>query len=144
MLDGKIASLVFVEDEVFVRTPDDLPVPYNGLLDLWFENADAVRALEFRLAQMKQLYWGGQLLDKNHKETLSDRERGELSMFEQLEHVVRLLKVGVLAKTNRWRLDPSVFHRFPSGLVDQRWQAVSIVTHRVRLTACWCSETLWK
>lgn len=70
---------------------------YTDLVELLAATADSQQVLGFRLPVDKQDRLDA-LLEKNREGTLNDEERGELETFEQLEHVVRLLKAKVLAK----------------------------------------------
>ncbi|MEL6106764.1 MAG: hypothetical protein AAFU85_12025 [Planctomycetota bacterium] len=72
---------------------------FADLVDLLAETADAEQVLSFRLPADKQARLEI-LLDRNREGSLTDRERVELETFEQLEHVVRLLKAKMLARGN--------------------------------------------
>ena len=74
----------------------EIPDVYDDLVELLAASADSSLVLGFRLSDTKQERLD-LLLDKNRDGTLTERERAELGTFEQLEHVVRLLKARMLA-----------------------------------------------
>jgi hypothetical protein len=70
------------------------PPIYDELLDLLAENVDAKRLIAYRLPAARQADLDA-LLQKNREGKLTAEEAAELDAFEQLEHVVRLLKARV-------------------------------------------------
>jgi hypothetical protein len=75
----------------------DQPPIYDELVELLANSAEAEEVLSFRLSSEKQLRLDD-LLSKNRDGALSPQESAELDAFEQLEHVVRLLKARVREK----------------------------------------------
>lgn len=69
----------------------------DDLLELLAEGASPERLMDFRLpdAAQKRL---DELLEKNRTEQIDDADRAELNSYEQLEHVVRLLKAKLFAR----------------------------------------------
>ena len=70
---------------------------YDALIDVLASSADRESILSFRLNHADQ----GRLdllLSKNRAGSLTDAESSELETYEQLEHVVRLLKARVLQR----------------------------------------------
>ena len=70
---------------------------FEELLDVLAEGADPRRLGSFRLPESKQERLD-ELLEKNREGTLNDGDRAELATYEQLEHVVRLLKARILQR----------------------------------------------
>ena len=68
---------------------------FEDLLDVLAEGADPIRLQSFRLPDAKQERLD-ELLEKNREGTLGDADRAELATYQQLEHVVRLLKARIL------------------------------------------------
>lgn len=64
---------------------------FDDLLELLAADADPERVLSFRIPDVTQQRLD-ELLEKNREGTLDDKGRAELATFEQLEHIVRLLK----------------------------------------------------
>jgi hypothetical protein len=75
----------------------DHPPVYDDLVELLARSAEAEEVLSFQLSNDKQSRLDD-LLSKNRDGTLSAQELAELDAFEQLEHVVRLLKARVREK----------------------------------------------
>jgi len=73
---------------------------FDGLLELLASNADPQQILGFHLPADNQRRLD-ELLAKNRANTLTDADKAELQSFEQLEHVVRLLKAKMYGRTNR-------------------------------------------
>lgn len=73
---------------------------FEGFLELLANNADPAQILGFRLQEENQRRLD-ELLVKNRANTLTDKERSELESFEQLEHVVRLLKAKMHGRQNQ-------------------------------------------
>ena len=73
---------------------------YDDLLEILVDGVDSERFLAFQLPDDKQARLDD-LLQKNRNGTLSEKDAAELDTFEQVEHVVRLLKAQVLQKNNR-------------------------------------------
>ena len=73
---------------------------YDDLLDILAEGATLERLLAFRLPDEKQNRLDD-LLEKNREGLLTDQDAAELDTFEQVEHVVRLLKAHLLQKQGR-------------------------------------------
>jgi hypothetical protein len=67
------------------------------LVDLLARAVPADELLSFRLSADKQRQLD-HLLERNRAESLSEAESAELDAFEQLEHVVRLVKARVRGK----------------------------------------------
>lgn len=78
----------------------DNPSVYDDLLDILAEGADLQRLLAFRLPDEKQNRLED-LLEKNREGMLGSEDAAELDTFEQVEHVVRLLKAHLLQKQGR-------------------------------------------
>ena len=76
------------------------PSVYDDLLDILAEGATLERLLAFRLPDEKQNRLDD-LLEKNREGLLTDQDAAELDTFEQVEHVVRLLKAHLLQKQGR-------------------------------------------
>ena len=70
---------------------------FDDLLDLLAAGTNADQVLGFRLPEESQRRLD-ELLQKNREGTLDDSDRAELSTFEQLEHVVRLLKAKLAGR----------------------------------------------
>ena len=70
---------------------------YEELVDVLTEGVDESRLASFRLSESKQNRLD-ELLEKNRDGTLSPNDEAELATFEQLEHVVRLLKARLLQR----------------------------------------------
>ncbi len=68
---------------------------YEELVDVLAEGVDRTRLAAFQLSASKQNRLD-LLLQKNREGTLTPRDEAELATFEQLEHVVRLLKAKLL------------------------------------------------
>ena len=73
---------------------------FEGLLELLANNADPEQVLDFHLPEDNQRRLD-ELLAKNRANTLTDTDRAELESFEQLEHVVRLLKAKMYGRRNQ-------------------------------------------
>ena len=73
---------------------------FDGLLELLAANADPQQILGFHLPEDNQRRLD-ELLAKNRANTLTDANKAELESFEQLEHVVRLLKAKMYGRTNQ-------------------------------------------
>lgn len=73
---------------------------FDGLLELLAANADPQQILGFHLPEDNQRRLD-ELLVKNRANTLTDANKAELESFEQLEHVVRLLKAKMYGRTNQ-------------------------------------------
>ena len=73
---------------------------FEGLLELLANNADPEQVLGFHLPEDNQRRLD-ELLAKNRANTLTDTDRAELESFEQLEHVVRLLKTNMYGRRNQ-------------------------------------------
>ena len=73
---------------------------FDGLLELLANNADPQQILDFHLPEDNQRRLDD-LLAKNRSNTLTDADKVELQSFEQLEHVVRLLKAKMYDRTNQ-------------------------------------------
>ena len=73
---------------------------FDGLLELLATNADPEQILGFRLPEDNQQRLD-ELLAKNKTNTLTDADQAELQSFEQLEHVVRLLKAKMYGRMNQ-------------------------------------------
>ena len=73
---------------------------FEGLLELLANNADPEQVLGFQLPEDNQRRLD-ELLAKNRANTLTDTDRAELESFEQLEHVVRLLKAKMHGRRNQ-------------------------------------------
>ena len=72
---------------------------FDGLLELLATNADPQQILGFHLPEENQRRLD-ELLAKNQANTLTEADKAELQSFEQLEHVVRLLKAKMYGRTN--------------------------------------------
>lgn len=70
---------------------------YDELLDLFTDCADPDRLLSYRLPDDKQERLDD-LLEKNREGTLTADDRLELSEFERLEHLGRMLKARLRQK----------------------------------------------
>jgi hypothetical protein len=79
-----------------MSTVDQLPI-YDELVELLANSASAEEVISFQLSDDKQQRLDA-LLSKNRDGALSPQESAELDAFEQLEHVVRLLKARVREK----------------------------------------------
>jgi hypothetical protein len=75
----------------------EYPPIYEELIELLARRAEAEEVLSFHLSQEKQSRLD-ELLSKNRDGSLSPQETAELDAFEQLEHVVRLLKARMREK----------------------------------------------
>lgn len=73
----------------------DFPPVFEDLLDILAEGANSQKLLAFRLSAEKQARLDV-LLERNREGQLSDKDAAELDTFEQVEHLVRLLKSRVL------------------------------------------------
>jgi len=73
---------------------------FDGLLELLATNADPEQVLGFQLAENNQRRLDD-LLAKNRSNPLSEADRAELDSFEQLEHVVGLLKAKMYGRLNQ-------------------------------------------
>ncbi|MDB2685739.1 hypothetical protein N9Y42_00830 [Mariniblastus sp.] len=78
----------------------DCSPAFDSLLELLASNADPDQVLGFRLPENSQRRLD-ELLAKNRANTLTDADRSELQSFEQLEHVVRLLKAKMYGRKNQ-------------------------------------------
>ena len=81
-------------------TSIDSSPAFEGLLELLATNADPEQVLGFHLPADNQRRLD-ELLAKNMANTLTDADRSELESFEQLEHVVRLLKAKMYGRLNQ-------------------------------------------
>ena len=72
---------------------------FDGLLEWLATNADPQQILGFHLPEENQRRLD-ELLAKNQANTLTEADKAELQSFEQLEHVVRLLKAKMYGRTN--------------------------------------------
>ena len=70
---------------------------YDELVDLLVAQADPERLRAFRLSAARQQRLD-ELLERNREGRLEPAEVAELDDFEQLEHIVRLLKARALRK----------------------------------------------
>ena len=75
----------------------DNPELYDDLLNLITDGIDGSRLLSYRLPSSAQQRLDG-ILEKNRTGQLSETEAAELDSFEQLEHLVRLIKAKVLRR----------------------------------------------
>lgn len=75
----------------------DQPSVYDDLVGLLVRNTPADDLMAFQLSAEKQQRLDD-LLERNRAGTLSPAESAELDTFEQMEHVVRLLKARVRGK----------------------------------------------
>lgn len=73
---------------------------YEDLVDVLAEGVDRSRLASFHISKSKQNRLD-ELLLKNREGTLSPHEEVELATFEQLEHVVRLLKARILQRDSQ-------------------------------------------
>ena len=73
---------------------------FESLLELLASNADPEQILGFHLPEENQRRLD-ELLERNRANTLTEKERSELESFEQLEHVVRLLKARMYGRRNQ-------------------------------------------
>ena len=73
---------------------------FDGLLGLLAANADPQQILGFHLPEDNQRRLD-ELLAKNRANTLTEADKAELQSFEQLEHVVRLLKAKMYGRTDQ-------------------------------------------
>jgi len=73
---------------------------FDGLLELLATNADPQQILGFHLPEDNQRRLD-ELLAKNRADTLTEADKAELQSFEQLEHVVRLLKAKMYGRANQ-------------------------------------------
>jgi len=73
---------------------------FDGLLELLATNADPQQILGFHLPEDNQRRLD-ELLAKNRANTLTEADKAELQSFEQLEHVVRLLKAKMYGRTDQ-------------------------------------------
>ncbi len=73
---------------------------FDGLLELLATNADPQQILGFHLPEDNQRRLD-ELLAKNQANTLTEADKAELQSFEQLEHVVRLLKAKMYGRTDQ-------------------------------------------
>lgn len=73
---------------------------FDGLLELLAANADPQQILGFHLPEDNQRRLD-ELLAKNRANTLTEADKAELQSFEQLEHVVRLLKAKMYGRTDQ-------------------------------------------
>ena len=71
---------------------------FDGLLNLLAEGADHERLMAFQLPAPAQQRLNV-LLEKNRDGSLQESEQAELDSFEQLEHVVRLLKAKLYSQS---------------------------------------------
>ena len=72
---------------------------FDGL-ELLATNADPQQILGFHLPEDNQRRLD-ELLAKNRANTLTEADKAELQSFEQLEHVVRLLKAKMYGRTDQ-------------------------------------------
>jgi hypothetical protein len=70
---------------------------YDELVDLLAAQADLEQLRAFRLSAARQQRLD-ELLERNREGRLEPGELAELEDFEQLEHIVRLLKARALRK----------------------------------------------
>ena len=73
---------------------------FDGLLELLATNADPQQILGFHLPEDNQRRLD-ELLAKSRANTLTEADKAELQSFEQLEHVVRLLKAKMYGRTDQ-------------------------------------------
>ena len=72
---------------------------HEDLLDLLIEGADPLRLRSFQLSEALQERLDS-LLDKNREGDLTEQDRTELNAYQQVEHVVRLLKARLAQRSN--------------------------------------------
>ncbi|MEZ6094153.1 MAG: hypothetical protein R3C03_07910 [Pirellulaceae bacterium] len=70
---------------------------FDDLVDFLLEGQEPSRILAFRLPASKQVRLD-ELLELNREGTLSPEQLNELTTFETLEHVVRLMKARVAGR----------------------------------------------
>lgn len=75
----------------------DYPFVYDDLVGLLARTAPADDLMAFQLSAEKQQRLDD-LLERNRSGVLTPAESAELDTFEQMEHVVRLLKARVQGK----------------------------------------------
>lgn len=76
------------------------PTAYDELIDLLAEPSLAQRILKFK-PSVKTLARIKALIERNRKGELTEEESTELDEFEQVEHIVRMLKARVRRKIAR-------------------------------------------
>jgi NH3-dependent NAD+ synthetase len=83
-----------------VANPTDAPIAYAELLDFLITQPTPEEIIAFKVSAEAQERIRT-LLDKNREGTLSETETAELDLYEQLEHMMILLKAKAHALTDK-------------------------------------------
>jgi len=89
-----------VDPLLLVTTPAGAPLAYAEVLDFLITRPtpEEIAAFKVSAAAQERIY---ALLDKNREETLNETETAELNLYEQLEHLMILLKAKAHALMNQ-------------------------------------------
>jgi hypothetical protein len=74
-----------------VDNPETLPLAYIEVLDFLIKRPTPQEIAAFKVSPQAQARIAA-LLDKNREQTLNDTEAAEIDVYEQLEHLMILLK----------------------------------------------------
>jgi hypothetical protein len=81
---------ITIEQEITTHS-GDIPTVYQEVLDFLIESPIPQDIVNFKVSQQSQTRLQT-LLDKNRESTLNPMEIAELDVYEQLEHLIILLK----------------------------------------------------
>ena len=76
---------------LFITNPTNTPLAYAEVLDFLIARPTPQEIAGFKVSTEAQAYIST-LLDKNREGTLNETEAAELDLYEQLEHLMILLK----------------------------------------------------
>lgn len=79
-----------------VSSPTDAPLAYAEVLDFLLNRPTPQDIVAFKVSPAAQARLG-ELLDKNRADELSETEAAELDLYEQIEHLMILLKAKARA-----------------------------------------------
>lgn len=80
-----------------VATPPDIPAVYTEVLDFLIKRPTPQEIAAFKVSPQAQSRLQT-LLEKNREATLTEAETAELDVYEQLEHMMILLKTRAYAE----------------------------------------------
>jgi hypothetical protein len=81
----------FLDPLPAVATPADAPSAYAEVIEFLVTGPTPQEIVAFKVSQEAQARLRD-LLDKNREDTLTDAEQAELDLYEQIEHLMILLK----------------------------------------------------
>ncbi|MDJ0616964.1 MAG: hypothetical protein QNJ63_09495 [Calothrix sp. MO_192.B10] len=92
-----IANLPVHSQSKVTTDTTDIPAVYQEVLDFLIKRPTPEEIIAFKVSPQAQTRLG-ELLEKNRSATLSSRELAELDVYEQLEHMMILLKARALKR----------------------------------------------